>query len=121
MKSRLLKNKRFWEILIILVIDGFFFGLTNPNKINSVFLIAGFILLGLTLYLLVQIIMSYLIKLGFKFKNRREIAIFSSVLVVILLALQSIGQLSGRDVLIIIPAIILLFIYLTYIRPKIYD
>ncbi|MHB1864991.1 MAG: hypothetical protein ACYCPS_02400 [Candidatus Saccharimonadales bacterium] len=118
MKIRIIKKKIFWQAIILLVIDSLFFGLTDPNTVNSVFLLISFVLFGASLYVLIQIILVYLIKLGFKFKNRKKIAVFAAVLVSLLLALQSVGQLTGRDVLIFIPLTVLLFIYIAYIRPK---
>lgn len=118
MKIRITKNKTIWEFIVLLVLDGLFFGLTNPNKINSVFLVIGFVLFGLSLYLFVQIFLTFLHKLGFKVKNRGKLAGFVAILASILLAMQSIGQLSDRDVLIIIPLAILLYIYVAYIQPR---
>jgi hypothetical protein len=118
MRIKILKKRLVWQSALLLVMDGLFFGLTDPSKVNSLFLIAGFILLGLSLYLLVQIVLSFLEKLGFKINNRRKIAVFVVILSCLLLALQSIGQLSARDVLIIIPLAILLYIYAAYVRPR---
>ena len=118
MKLQLHKSRLFWQAIFILILDGLFFGLTDPNKINSIFLIVGFVLFAVSLYVLTQIILDFMIKLGFKMKNRRKIAVFIAVLACLLLALQSIGQLTDRDVLIIVPLAALLYIYATYIRPR---
>ncbi len=121
MKTQVFKTKRFWQVLIIIAIDALFFGLVNPNKVNSLFLIAGFILFGITLYIILQIFLGFLIKLGFKIKHRRKLAGFIVSLSCLLLALQSIGQLSIRDVLIILPLAVLLYIYAAHISPRATD
>lgn len=118
MKIQLLKSKHFWQALVVLLLDALFFGFSDPNKVNSVFLIVGFVLLGVSLYVFLQIILGFLIKLGFKVKNRRKMSGFIVILTCLLLALQSIGQLTGRDVLIIVPLTALLYIYAAYIRPR---
>lgn len=118
MKKQIHKHKLLGQLIFLLIVDGLFFGIANPNKVNSLFLIVGFILLGLSFYVLIQIILTYLIKLGFKVKNRRKIAGFIVVLSCLMLALQSIGQLSVRDVFILVPLTVLLYIYAAYIRPR---
>ena len=118
MKTNIHKKRLTWQILTALIIDAFFFGLVNPNKVNSLYLIVGFILIGVTIYLLMQLLLIFFVRLGFKVKNKRKIAIFVAVLLSLLLSLQSIGQLSVRDVVIIVPIAILLYIYTAYIRPR---
>jgi hypothetical protein len=121
MKIQILKKRLVWQSLVLIVIDGLFFGLTDPRTVNSLFLIVGFVLLGLNVYVLVKIVLVFLAKLGFSIKNRGKIAGFSVILACLLLALQSIGQLSARDVLIIVPLTVLLYIYTAYIRPKTFE
>ena len=118
MINKVLKNKLTIQSALLLVVDGLFFGLTNPNTVNSVFLIVGFILLGLSFYLLIKIIFLILAKLGVGAKRSRRVAGFISIPICLLLALQSLGQLSIYDVLIAIPLVVLLYIYTTHIRPK---
>jgi hypothetical protein len=118
MKMKIHKKSLTWQILTMLIIDGLFFGYLNPNKVNSLFLIVGFVLVGLTIYLFMQLVLIFFKNLGFKIKNRRKAAIFIAVLLSLLLSLQSIGQLTLRDVLIIIPIAVLLYIYTAYIRPR---
>ena len=121
MKNKIFKNRLFRQASILVIIDCLYFGLTNPNKINSIFLIAGFILFGLSLYVIISAVMTFLKRMGWQLRNRRRIAIFSVGLICLLIALQSIGQLSTRDVLIIIPLTILLYIYTAYIRPRTFN
>lgn len=118
MKIKIHKHRLTWQIIAILIIDGFFFGFVNPNKVNSLYLIVGFILVGITIYIFLQLLMTFFIKIGIRIKNRRKIAVFVSILLSLLLSLQSIGQLTVRDVIIIVPIAVLLYIYTAYIRPR---
>ncbi len=118
MKIQILKTRSFLELMAVIALDAIFFGITNPGKVNSLWLIVGIVLLGISLYVVIKILLVFLVKLGFKIKNRRKLAIFTASLICFLLALQSIGQLSIRDVLIIVPITVLLYVYLTFIRPK---
>ena len=118
MKIKIHNKLLTWQILAIIIIDGLFFGYVNPNKVNSLFLIVGFVLIAITLYLLMKLFLIFFVKLGFKVRNRRKIALFVSLLLSLLLSLQSIGQLTIRDVVIIVPISTLLYIYAAYIRPR---
>jgi hypothetical protein len=70
-----------------------------------------FILLALTRLLAVFFIMSK--------RTQRRFAIFITLILMFLLLMQSIGQLSLRDILAIVPLMVILYIYLTYIsKPK---
>jgi hypothetical protein len=115
-----LKSKRFLLIVGLLVLNGLFFSITNPDHINSGMLIVGFIFLGVTIYAFMELFLYLISRAGVKIKNRRRLAIFLAILFSVLLALQSIGQLSSRDILVIIPLWLMFYIYLTHIRPRVY-
>lgn len=102
--SRIMKkylvNIKTWSFISILVLDGLFFGLTNPSKSNSFLLIVGFILFGLTTYLVIYCLFRILLVLGIKTKFRQPLTIYSSLVITLLVVLQSLGQLSIRDTLV---------------------
>ncbi len=115
-----LKSKRFLIMMSLLVLNGLFFSITNPDHINSGMLIVGFIFLGVTIYAIMDLFLYLISRTGVNIKNRRRLAIFLAILFSVLLALQSIGQLSARDILVIIPLWLMFYIYLTHIRPRVY-
>lgn len=106
-----LKNWRLYRIIILLVLDGLFFGLTNPNTINSIFLILGFILLGLTFYLLLESLLAALITIGIRLKSSRRMAVFGSVVLTSLFVMQSLGQLSVKDFYVIVLIAAVAYVY----------
>jgi hypothetical protein len=116
--NKFFKNKLIRRAVLLFILDSIFFGLIDPNKVNSLFLLVGFILLGFSIYTFMRIIMFFLNKMGFKIKNGPKIAGFTAGVACLLLVLQSIGQLSIIDVSIILPMFVLLYLYFTYIRPK---
>lgn len=118
MVKKILENRLTIKAVILLVADGLFFGLINPNTANSTLLLVGFILFGLSLYLLIEAIFLILRKIGIEVKRSKKITGYIVIPVCLLLALQSLGQLSVFDILIVIPLVVLLYIYTTYIRPK---
>ncbi|HVW22955.1 MAG TPA: hypothetical protein VHB51_00500 [Candidatus Saccharimonadales bacterium] len=108
---KLLHHRRFWLSLGLVCLDGLFFSATDPQHITSFFIIGGFLLLGATLYQLVRLLLVGLSWYGLKLKHRRRLAIWSSGAITLVLALQSIGELTNKDMLVILPLLIMLYGY----------
>ena len=98
----------------LIIIDGLFFGLTNPNNIASVLLIVGFALILLTLcwllYNLQKVASLYIPWVA----SQKYLSLSAALVVALLLALQSVGQLTPRDALLVTIASIILYAYLGY-------
>jgi hypothetical protein len=76
--------------------------LTNPSKLPLFFFIFPFALLFLILFTLSNIVLRRLFMLSDYHKKRREmISIFFALFVTIVISMQSIGQLTLRDFIII--------------------
>ena len=118
MKLKHLNKRRTLLVIILLVLDGLFFSLTDPNSVNSILLIFGIILAGITFFAFMDLILYMLSNSGLNLKYRKRLAVYLTILFGILLAEQSIGQLTGRDVIVIVPLSVLVYIYLTYVRPR---
>ena len=79
----------------------------------------GFILLTATLYYLVGIVLLAARLYGLSFgRHHRRLALFATGAVAGMLALQSIGELSVRDALVLGPLALVLYVYLGYGRLK---
>lgn len=103
----------------LLGLDTAFFTLTDPGKIDSVFLIIGFVLIAVTLYLLMSRLFALGGTYGLRFDRRsRQMALFGTGVIITLLALQSIGELTLRDLLVSVPFGIVAYAYLSYGRNK---
>ena len=116
---RILLHSRFWLLLGLIIADILFFGLTRPDKLPSFALIVGFLLLSATLYCLFRDLLVvaswYGIPLG---KHRFRLAKVGAGLCSGLLALQSIGELGSRDVLVLLPFTLLAYVYFSYRSPN---
>jgi hypothetical protein len=114
-----LQRKQTGYILIVMVADFAFFCFTNPASVPSFVLIIGFLLFIVTLYILIRFLLrgvcTYLPSLR---RTRARLAVFVTGIIGVLLALQSIGQLSTRDAIVIVPIAIVLYVYFTYARSK---
>jgi len=113
---QLLKHRYNWLILLGLV-NLLYFSLLDPGANKSVVLFGGFLLLAADLYLLLRVVLFVLERLtGRQITLRRRMALLGTVVVIILLALQSIGQLSVRDALAVLGVGIIFVFYSSYFR-----
>jgi c-di-AMP phosphodiesterase-like protein len=103
-------RKRFILAIIIFVfMIGLLFG-TNPNSLPLLLLLGPFILLFLSLYLFMQLILDRFVS-NLSKHARRGLSATLAALPVLLLVLQSISQLTSRDLLITVGLIALLLFY----------
>lgn len=108
------QKPKFLYLLIAILVDLVFFGATDPTKVPSVLLAAGFILLVITFYLGFKLVAEGLSGPDKQTRNTRSIILIATIFVAFIVGMQSIGQLSVRDVLAVIPLAVLLFVYLSY-------
>lgn len=99
----------------ILVVDILFFGLLDPNTVASPLLIIGFLLVGLTCFYLTHLLTLLFKRTGFSIGRRQYKALMVATgLMVLMIALQSVGQLTTRDIAVILPLALLVYGYLSY-------
>jgi hypothetical protein len=97
----------------LLLLDGLFFGLTNPKELASFWLIIAFLLLAATLYRASRLGFKVLSWYGLHPKRPKRLAAGLAVIITGLLALQSIGELTDRDMIVSLPLFVLLYLYLS--------
>ncbi len=112
---KILSHPRFWRIAGLIVVDGLLFSLTEPRQVPSFMLIVAFILLVITIY---QLMLALLLAADWyglpgKAHRHRQARILTGV-AGSLVALQSIGQLGGRDILVAVPLALLAYLYISY-------
>lgn len=119
MFAKIPHSTRLKLIISLLALDSAFFMLTDPSQVDSLVLIVGFLLLSLTTYLLISRLCVAMQLYGLPLGNSaHRIALFGTVVIIGLLALQSIGELSIRDMIVALPLGIILYLYLSYSRSK---
>jgi hypothetical protein len=104
---------------LLLLANVAFFGFTSPLESSSALLFIGFGLLAVDLYLLLigLLLLTGKIK-GSQWKQPRIFAATWTVLLIVLLSLQSIGQLSLRDSVAVIVVGVIFLMYSSYYRKK---
>lgn len=98
----------------LLVIDAGFFGLTDPSRAASGYFIIAFLLLSLSIFLVVDSLFKLTKWYGIELKHRARFVGAIGGGVCGLIALQSIGQLSSRDVVLLLPLGLLAYMYVSY-------
>lgn len=111
-----LGHRRVWYGCGLLILDVILFGTTNATRVQSVVVIIGFVLLVLTLYAVIRGLLALSGLYGLHLPHQRQLAVYLSILVGGLLALQSIGELDKRDVLVWLPLIMIGYVYSAYVK-----
>lgn len=117
--AHLLKRHLILAGLGLLGIDALFFNLTNPDKVPSVLLIVGFLLVALSIYVFLRLLLAVASMYGLPLHKRgRRAALFLGVSCAVAVALQSLGELTLRDNVVLALFSILAYIYTSYGRTS---
>jgi hypothetical protein len=95
------------------------FGLTDPVNSMPIVVILGFLVLSLDLYLVVRLVVWFLsLFIGKVQLHRRRLTILFTTFLVVCLGLGSIGQLTWRDLLVVVVVAAVAYFYSLYFRIK---
>jgi hypothetical protein len=111
---KIIGHKRSWQLIGLLGADFLLFSTTKATEVPSVIIIVGFGLLTATLYWIIRGVIDLVGLYGISVTRKRQFALYSTAILGGLIALQSIGELSGRDVLVLLPLAALGYIYSAY-------
>jgi hypothetical protein len=112
-------HHRKWPLAALLLADLAIFGGTSPQSAPSIVLFIGFLLLSASFYVLLLGALRLAAWYGISPGPRRRrfirlgAGVFSG-----LVALQSIGELSSRDILVLLPLALIAYMYLSYGRRE---
>lgn len=114
LKQRLARTLLIWTVLVA------FMMLFQPSNLPVIVLIVPFILLFLAFSSLWSLLSDlqhrYFVKIGNSPKQRAPLGVAVCVSAVLLIVLQSLGQLTLRDVVTVVAIVILGYLYLTRSR-----
>lgn len=103
-----------WQLLGLMFLDGVVFGSTNAGRVPSFMLIVGFILLMVTVYYLIRGLLVVARLYGVSVRHKYQLAGSLTALIGFLVALQSIGELNPRDVVVLLPLAVIGYAYSFY-------
>lgn len=116
---QILKKRLIWMIAGIFTLDALFFGFIDPRKASSPLLIVGFIMLSLTIYMCWRGFLRLFYRAGLPFRSiATKTTSLMTLLTVVVIGLQSMGELTFRDLAAIIPLSLVAYFYLTYGRQN---
>jgi hypothetical protein len=98
----------------LLLADGLVFGATNATQVASFVLVAAFLLLMATVYYLLFGLLMLARLYGLPIRRKQRLAGSLTGLVGCLVALQSVGELNVHDILVLLPLVIIGYIYSFY-------
>lgn len=115
MSQKLLHNRHARICAALIAADCLVFTLVNPRTASAMWLIVGFVLLGCTFFGLASLLASSLKGYGEQthLTGKRTLR-YGAAILVALVGLQSIGQLTVKDVAAMLPLVILAYLYLGY-------
>lgn len=107
--------KDFGLVVGLLMVDAIFFSVINPTKAYALVVIVGFGLLVLTIYAIIDLLLMLLTRVvPLSDLLHKRILTAGTMLLGLLIAMQSIGQLTVRDMFALIPLVLVLAFYLSY-------
>ncbi len=102
------------KFIALLLIDAILFGSTGVASVSSPILIIGFVLLIATIFYFTRIILGVIGFYGVKIKRPRYLALCISGVMGSLLALQSVGELNAREIIVLLMLGGLTYLYSSY-------
>ncbi len=115
---KILTHKKIVMIGGLATVDALFFGLTNPARVPSLWLIVGYGFVVATLYAGLRLVLSVGGVYSPWFQRQGRPVGYTTGVLAAVLALQSIGQLSLRDVVVLLVLSAVLAVYYDYSKTK---
>ncbi len=107
-------RKPIWQLPGLLVVDGAVFSSTDARNVPSFMLIVGFIILVVNFYYLIRGLLALARLYGLSVRRKYQLASSLTALIGFLMALQSIGELNSRDVIVLMPLVFIAYAYSFY-------
>jgi hypothetical protein len=102
-------------IIGLIAADMLVFGMGNPHSAASWVLIVGYLLLVANFYVLMLGLVKLVSWYGLPVRShRRRFVRITTGVFGGLIALQSVGQFSGRDLVVVVPLVVLAYLYFSY-------
>lgn len=113
------KHKKTIYISGLVLTDSLFFTGTDPSQVPSSLLIVGFLLMVANIYGIARLIVSVLKVYGFDAaKKAPGLVGFMTIIGAIVLALDSTGELTNRDIVVLLPFTAIAYLYLRSVRVR---
>ena len=115
---KIISNQSLRQAVCLLLADVLLFSTTDVSKVPSFVVIIGFGLLSLTLYWAVRGLLRLGRLYGLTIRRQQSLAIYLTIITAGLIALQSIGELNHRDLMVLLPLSIIGYFYSAYLKSS---
>lgn len=109
-------KKQLGQLAAVIAADMAVFGLFNTRTASVFVLFVGFLLLSANVYILVKLGLKLISLYGIKTNGNQRLAMTITGVIILVLALQSVGQINLRDVAVISVVASLIYLYLSLVR-----
>jgi hypothetical protein len=117
MNHTLLHNRHLQVCAALIAADCLVFSFVNPQTASAIWLIVGFGLLGCTFFGLAGLLATSLRSYGEQtHRAGKRFLRYGAGIGLVLVGLQSIGQLTVRDVVALVPFVVVAYLYFGYGR-----
>jgi hypothetical protein len=115
-----MNKNAFNRLALVISCDLLFFATTDPRTASPPILIISCALTTVTVYLVCRLAMELVGKLfDLSTPTKKHAAVSITIALTFLILMQSIGQLSSRDILAVVPLAVVSYFYLSYVfRPE---
>ncbi len=108
--------RKYALVIVLLVFDLGYFSSVDPAAANSFMIMIGCVLVIVSVYLLWFMFGGFLDAWTvLPSKHRRKFVLAGTLLTVFMLLMQSIGQLSARDIAAAVPLTLILYLYFVHL------
>jgi hypothetical protein len=112
---KIVSRSRTWLLVGLAVADLVVFAGSDPHSAPTLVLFIGFLLLAANFYVLLLGLLKLTAWYGISpGRHRKRFIRLATGLFGGLVALQSIGELSSRDLLVLLPSVVLAYLYISY-------
>jgi hypothetical protein len=113
--KKLFKIKLVRLSLALFVLDLIFFGGLNSSRVSQIILEVGYVTLLANIYLLSYGLTSLIRLYGLVIKNPKRFSIYTTSFLGVIIGLQSVGELSGHDIIVVLLLAVGSYSYLNYV------
>lgn len=114
--SHLASHPLFRRLGGLIVLDTLLFGASNATEAPTWLIMLGFLALCVTSYYVVYAVIKGLAIYGLTLRRKKTLSLYITLVLALLIALQSVGELGSRDIVVLLPLSLIGYFYNTYAK-----
>jgi hypothetical protein len=102
----------------LITLDALIFGASNAAQAPTWLIMVGFLALSATIYYTVQAVFKGLSLYGISLKRKKTLSLYVTLVMALLMALQSVGELGTHDFVVLLPLALIGYFYNAYSKTE---